>query len=83
MKKYRIPKVPRALQRAVRLREMAQQYRDLGVDRRQHDLKEQRANIQGELIRLRTTANQLAPGFREHLERQNRLLETITRQIRR
>lgn len=76
------PKEPAALKRALKRLELTKHYRDIDVARRDHLLREQRANLMHERQRLQSVGEMILPGLREHMTRRNTALAAMPRRQR-
>lgn len=81
MPKPEAPKTPVALKRQVKKLELLRNYAEVHGALREHRLREHRANLQNELIRLQTTANQITPGLRDHMAQRAAQVRALNRML--
>lgn len=66
-----IPRDPPVLRRVVRQQEVAGKYRAIDAARMEHLLRQHRANVHHERLRLQSIGERILPGLREHMARRN------------
>jgi hypothetical protein len=79
----RLPKEPAALRRQSKKLEIRKAFADLSTAQREHRLREQRANLLGEMQRLQSTANEITPGLREYLASRAAQVRLVNRALNR
>jgi len=76
-------KPDRALKRQVQKMQLARDFRDLEAARREHLMREHRANVMHEIHRLQGAGERILPGLREHPTRKQAEFRHLTNVLRR